>query len=104
MNPKTLMQIIASFVENTPKPKASKIKNSSLPEAARTALNAWLSSNNITVDDPDTSADFYLVKYPESPISDTYLADYSGDDPDQFRAMCIIQNGSVIGESIDVGD
>lgn len=73
---------------------------SDLPPDANKVLDAWISDNNLPVDDPDTSGDLYAIE--DAGVPNSYLADYTGDDPDQFRAMVVIQKGKIIGDSVDV--
>jgi hypothetical protein len=78
-----------------------EIDKGQLPSDASAPLATWISSNNIPVEDSDTSAAFYEITLAGA-LGRAYVADYSGDDPDLFRATVIIQSGQVIGESLQV--
>lgn len=99
MNPKVLAQIIVQFVED--KPAVSKISKPDLPAATMVALKSWAGNLNLPTEDPETSEDLFEIK--TAGFDPIYLADYSGDDPDPFRAVCVILDNAVIGESVDVG-
>jgi len=102
MDPKQLVKIILGLVSDY-EPKITTLEQSDLPPEALSAVNKWISDNNIPVDDPDTEADFYGVTFKEY-LSPVYVASFSGNDPDTFLLTAVIQDGKVIGESKDVAD
>jgi len=100
---KLLTQVVAFYAEGTY--SKSEIKQSDLPQETAVALKAWADGINISpVDDDGTSLDLYRIDFSHSGLPETFIADYSGDDPDQFRCIAVLQGGTVIGESIDVAD
>lgn len=99
-NEKLLVEVIAAIAEGNS--AVSKIQKADIDSGATAALDGWVADKDIPIDDEDTTMDFYMFKGEGLP--NTYLADYAGEDPDQFRMMAVLQGNTVIGESIDVGD
>lgn len=94
-----LVKLILATIENTP--TIATITEAAMPPATHTALNAWASQNNILLDNGDTDAEFHKVSF-KVLTPDTYVASYSGDNPDQFLAVAVLQNDKIIGESVEV--
>jgi hypothetical protein len=83
--------------------KAKTLKKSDLPPAVATAFKSVEDDENIPVDDEDTSVGYFQILLEGTGVSDVFIADYSGDDPDMFRIIAAVQDGIVIGTSSDVG-
>jgi hypothetical protein len=79
--------------------KALDQKN--VPAQAMTAFKAWATSENIPLD--STNISYYAGTY-SGGKKIYFLFDFSGDDPDPYQGDLIVQNGNVIGASINVGD
>ena len=100
MDPKALTQIVLALVDKDH--KVSKVLANTLPPDIRTALDAWVKANNIPINDAGTSVGIHKLVFKKF-TPETYIASYSGDNPDQFALTAVLQQGKVIGESIDVG-
>jgi hypothetical protein len=98
MSPQSVVKIVCALVES--KRAVKQIEKKELPKDSSQALENWISSNGLPVDAADTEADFYEIRYDGNAIA--YVADFTGDDPDPFRAIAIIEGGEVLGESLEV--
>jgi len=87
----------------TSKLSTTEIKRTGLPANAAAAFKKLESDLSIPTDDSDTSVTFLHTSFAHTGLSDTYSADYSGDDPDMFRIFAVVQDGVVLGSSADVG-
>jgi hypothetical protein len=84
--------------------KPSKtIRKVDLPPAVADALKQFESDENIPVEDEDIDVGYFHMLLQGTGVSDVFIADYSGDDPDTFRIIAAVQDGSIIGTSNDVG-
>jgi hypothetical protein len=81
---------------------AKVLKGNELPPAVTAAFKSVEADENIPVDDPDTSVGYFQIMLEGTGLSDVFIADYSGDDPDMFRIIAAVQDGSVIGTSTEV--
>jgi hypothetical protein len=82
---------------------AKTLKKSELLAPVAAAFKSVEDDENIPVDDQDTTVTYLQISFEGTGISDVFIADYSGDDPDSFRIIAAVQDGSVIGTSTDVG-
>ena len=94
-----LVKLILATIKD--QPTITTIIEADMPKATQKTINTWVAQNNIPVDDGDTEADFRKVAFKVF-TPDTYVASYSGDDPDQFLAIAVLQNDQIIGESVEV--
>ena len=101
VDPAAVVMLVCMLVQKD-SARAKEIDRAELPREAAGALAAWVFSNNIPVDDSGTSGMFYRIDLSSAPIS-AYVADFSGDNPDPFRATVILQDGKVIGENVQAG-
>ncbi|MGB0063715.1 MAG: hypothetical protein WBP85_04650 [Terracidiphilus sp.] len=100
-NAKALTKALAFMAEG--KHLVTELQQAELPQEVTKAVKAVTDDENIPTDDPDTSVDFYRISFSGAGISDVFIADYSGDDPDMFRLIVAVQDGAAIGVSTDVG-
>jgi hypothetical protein len=99
-NVKALTKALAFMAEGTYPIK--KLQQDQLPQEVTKAIKVVTDDENVPVNDADTSADFFKIAFSNAGISDVYIADYSGDDPDTFRVIVAVQDGAAIGISTDV--
>ena len=101
MDPAAVVDLLLTIIQGNGA-TFKTIDKSQIPPKASAALRSWSSSNNIPIDEPDTNSAFYEIDL-IGDLGSAYVADYDGDDPDQFRATAIIKDGKIIGQSIAVG-
>lgn len=101
MDPASVVMLVLYLVQKNAA-TFKEINKGDLPQDALSSFSAWVSDNNIPIDDPDTGATFYEINLGN--LGFAYVADISGDDPDMFRATAIIEKGNVIGENVQSAD
>jgi hypothetical protein len=101
MDAHLLVRIITAFVEQNP--NVAQIDRAHLPHASQAALDKWLKDVNIPTDDPDTDGTLHQVTF-SAGMPVTFVASYSGDEPDLFLVTAVIQGGTVVGESLQVAN
>ena len=72
-----------------------------LPGPAAEAIKNWLGSINALEDLPNGS--FVEIAFVGA-LGYAYVADFEGDDPDPHRLTVVIQDGAVVGESVQVAE
>jgi hypothetical protein len=98
LDPKAVIAILRDFMEEPP--EVTRVEKGVPPSDVAKAIQTWASQINLPTDDQDTTADYYRIGGSEP--SNSYLADFSGDDPDPFRATVLVRGGNVLGECVDV--
>jgi hypothetical protein len=99
-NVKALTKALAFMAES--KVPVKQLKQSDLPSDVAAAIKTVTDDENVPVDDDSTSVDLYQISFAHAGISDVFIADYAGDDPDTFRIIVAVQDGVPIGISSDV--
>jgi hypothetical protein len=79
-----------------------KLQQNDLPSDVARAIKAVTDDENVPVDDGDTTVNFYQISLAHTGVSDVFITDYSGDDPDTFRIIIAVRDGVAIGVSSDV--
>jgi hypothetical protein len=98
MDPAAVVRLLCMVVQGNGA-SFKTIDESQLPLAAGKALASWAASNNVPIRDTDTTGAFYQITLDGD---SSFLVDFSGDDPDQFRSIAVLQDDRVIGESLQV--
>jgi len=107
---KLLAQFVANLVES--KAAAVRVTPSRLPKNTRATLSNWIDKYNLpTSRSNERFIDVYKVTLTiDPPIGeggdehrqDYFIADYSGNLGEDYRAIAVIMGGRLIGHSIEV--
>jgi hypothetical protein len=96
MDPKALVCVLADLVGKGG--SAASVPPTALPEAVARATADWAKRIGLPTDEDRTREDCYLISSPGR--GDTYVIDFSGDEPEEFRATVVIAGADIIGESL----